>query len=186
VANGEAITGNTTMRIDEGLDTGDMLLQRKLTVAPDQTSADIYPLLSEMGADLMVETLAGLAAGTLQAQKQDDTLATLAPILTRDDAHIDFSQPAMTIYNRWRGFQPWPGAWTMLGSKKLTVHRLMPITRALGEPGVIDLTQGRLIVGCGEGTAMELVEVQLEGKKRMAAADFLRGHQLQSGDRLGQ
>ncbi|WP_446745821.1 methionyl-tRNA formyltransferase [Silvibacterium acidisoli] len=186
VASGETVTGNTTMRIDEGLDTGDMLLQRELAVGPDQTSADVYPLLAEMGAGLMVETLAGLEAGTLQAQKQDDSLATHAPILTRDDARIDFSQSAATIYNRWRGFQPWPGAWTMMNGKKLTVHQLKPVEQASVEPGTMNVASGKLIVGCGQGTAIELIEVQLEGKKRMPAADFLRGYQLKTGDRLGQ
>jgi methionyl-tRNA formyltransferase len=191
VANGEPATGVTTMRIDEGLDTGDMLLQREMAIAPDQTSADLYPLLAEMGAALMVETLEGLSAGTLPPIPQDNSLATLAPILTRDDGRMDFSQPAMTIYNRWRGFQPWPGAWTLLGGKKLVVHRLMPLDAgalAVGatEPGTIRLEASRLYVLCGDGTSLELVEVQMEGKKRMAAADFLRGHPLASGDRLGE
>src|SRR5450755_2886770 len=113
IANGEAITGATTMRIDEGLDTGGMLMQRELPIAPDQTAEDLFPLLAASGAELLVETLAGLAAGTLAARAQDDSLATLAPILTREDGRADFSRSAMEAYNRWRGFQPWPGAWTM-------------------------------------------------------------------------
>jgi methionyl-tRNA formyltransferase len=191
VANGEPVTGVTTMRLDEGLDTGGTLLQREMAIAPDQTSADLYPLLAEMGAALMVETLEGLAAGSLSPTKQDDALATHAPILTRDDGRIDFAQPAMTIYNRWRGFQPWPGAWTSLGGKKLVAHRLMPLeSRMLAgapdlDPGAMYPQQSRLFVRCGESTWLELVEVQLEGKKRMSAADFLRGHALKTGDRLG-
>ncbi|HTY85202.1 MAG TPA: methionyl-tRNA formyltransferase [Silvibacterium sp.] len=190
VANGEPVTGVTTMRLDEGLDTGDILMQRELPIAPDQTAVDLFPRLAEMGAALMVETLDGLAAGALRPVKQDDSLATLAPILSRDDGRMDFTQVAMTIYNRWRGFQPWPGAWTMLGGKKLTAHRLMPLEpSALSgdptEPAAVRVEDGRLFVRCGEKTWLELVEIQLEGKKRLAAADFLRGHPLKTGDRLG-
>ena len=189
-ANGEAVTGVTTMRIDEGLDTGDMLLQREMAIAPDQTSEDLYPLLAEMGASLMVETLEGLASNSIAPRKQDDSLATHAPILTRDDGRMDFAQPAMTLYNRWRGFQPWPGAWTMLGGKKLIAHRLMPfeagslasVDVATGE---LQIEQERLFVACGAQSWLEIAELQIEGKKRMAASEFLRGHALHSGDRLG-
>ncbi|MGA7317617.1 MAG: methionyl-tRNA formyltransferase [Silvibacterium sp.] len=190
VANGEPVTGVTTMHLDEDLDTGEMLMQREMAIAPDQTAEDLYPLLAEMGAALMVETLEALEAGTIIPQKQDDTRATLAPILTRDDGRMDFTQPAMTVYNRWRGFQPWPGAWTLLGSKKLTAHRLMPLEPSAladgpADPGAVRVDQARLFVRCGSGTWLELVEVQLEGKKHMPAVDFLRGHPLKSGDRLG-
>lgn len=186
VANGEPVTGATTMRIDEGLDTGDILLQREMAIAPDQTSVDIFPMLASMGADLMVETLAALQQGTVTPKKQDDSLASLAPILTRDDGRVDFTQAASVIYNRWRGFQPWPGAWTMLNGKKLTAHRMMPneVRFVEAEPGHIHIDKDRLFAACGEKTWIELIEVQLEGKKRMLAGDFLRGHQLQSGTRL--
>ena len=190
VANGEPLTGVTTMRIDEGLDTGDMLLQQQMAVAPDQTSEDVYPRLAEMGAALMVETLEGLEAGTIVPRKQDDSEATHAPILIREDGRIDFSQAAMTIYNRWRGFQPWPGAWTILDGKKLIVHRLMPLdagalTDVESAPGQAQVDQGRLFLACGERTWLEIVELQPEGKRRMIASEFLRGHVLNSGHRLG-
>ncbi len=186
IANGEPVTGATTMRIDEGLDTGDMLLQRELVIAPDQTSEDIFPRLAESGASLMIETLQGLEKGTLEPIKQDESLATLAPILKREDGLVNFRRTSMEIYNRWRGFQPWPGAYVLLNGKKLALHRMMPteVSPTLA-PGEIKLQSGRLFVGCGERTALELVEVQMEGKKRMPAADFLRGQTLQSGDRLG-
>ncbi|HTV16179.1 MAG TPA: methionyl-tRNA formyltransferase [Acidobacteriaceae bacterium] len=188
IANGEAATGVTTMRLDEGLDTGDILLQRELPLAPDMTSPDVFPLLAEMGADLMMETLRELAAGTLVPRKQDEALATHAPILTRDDGHMDFARPAMALYHRFRGFQPWPGAWTTLGGKKLTVHRMLP-TEVLGhrdaQPGEVVAQQGTLFVACGDGTWLELVEVQLEGKRRMMAGEFLRGRAIDSGARLG-
>ncbi|WP_158751428.1 methionyl-tRNA formyltransferase [Acidobacterium sp. S8] len=187
VANGEPVTGATTMRIDEGLDTGDMLLQREMPIAPDQTSEDIFPLLAEMGAPLMVETLEQLTAGTIAAKKQDDKQATLAPILKREDGSIDFTRPAMTIYNRWRGFQPWPGVYTSFRGKKLSLHHMHPMELS-GEqsiPAQVRVDRERLFVDCGSSSRLEIFEVQMEGKKRMPAADFLRGYQLKNGDRLG-
>jgi len=189
MANGEHTTGATTMRLDEGLDTGDILLQRAFPLAPHMLATDVFPLLAEMGADLMMQTLVELEAGTLTPRKQDDSLASHAPILTREDGRMDFFRPAMTIYNRWRGFQPWPGAWTLLHGKKLSVHRLLP-TEVIGGrdrlPGEVHVAEGTLFVACGEGTWVELVEVQPEGKRRMTAGEFLRGHPLQSGVHLGE
>lgn len=185
VANGEPETGVTIMRLDEGLDTGPILAQRAMALAPDQTAADVFPMLAEMGAALMVETLKGLAVGAVRQVEQDDAAATYAPILTRDDGRMDFNDPAMKIYNRWRGFQPWPGAWTTLHGKKLTAHRMIPLDASgHDEPGTVRVEGGQLFVHCGAGTWLELLEVQLEGKKRMSAAEFLRGRQVQSGDKL--
>ncbi|MFP5227091.1 MAG: methionyl-tRNA formyltransferase [Acidobacteriota bacterium] len=188
IANGEGATGVTTMRLDEGLDTGDILLQREMALAPSMTAVDVFPLLAEMGADLMMETLRGLEAGTITPRKQDEARATLAPILSRDDGRMDFSLPAMTLYNRWRGFQPWPGAWTTLEGKKFAVHRMLPTEvrgARLRPAGELLVEQGTIFVACGDGTCLELVEVQAEGKKKMMAGEFLRGHALQSGLRLG-
>ena len=188
IANGEPATGATTMRLDEGLDTGDILLQREMAIAPSMTATDLFPLLAEMGADLMMETLRQLDAGTIAPRRQDNAKASLAPILTREDGRMDFSRPAMTLYNRWRGFQPWPGAWTTLEGRKLAVHRLLPteVRGALARPpGELLVEQGTMFAACGEGTWLELVEVQPEGKRRMTAGEFLRGHALNSGVRLG-
>ena len=188
VANGEPATGATTMLLNEGLDTGDILLQREMAIAPSMTATDLFPLLAEMGADLMMETLRQLDAGTIAPRKQDDSKATLAPILTREDGRMDFSRPAMTLYNRWRGFEPWPGAWTTLHGKKLAVHRLLP-TEVRGArtrpPGELLIEQGTIFAACGDATWLELVEVQPEGKRRMTAGDFLRGHPLETGARFG-
>jgi methionyl-tRNA formyltransferase len=187
VALGETVTGATTMRIDQGLDTGDMLLRSELPILPDQTSVDLFPLLADRGAQLMLETLARLEAGGIVPVKQDESLATLAPVLNREDGVIDFRNGAREIFNRWRGFQPWPGAYTALDGKKLVLSRMrLPgILELDGEPGEILIEQGRWFVACGEGSLLEVVEVQLEGKKRMLAADFLRGHALKSGEKLG-
>jgi methionyl-tRNA formyltransferase len=185
VANGEAVTGVTTMRIDEGLDTGEMLKAHVLPIAPEATAVDLFEALATVGAELMVETLAGLASGALFGQKQEESLATHAPILSREDGAIDFGRTARRIYDRWRGFQPWPGAYTSLRGKKLIVHR-MRIEPALSVPqGELLVDRELLFMGCAEETAVELLEVQLEGKRKMSAAEFLRGHQVRSGERLG-
>jgi methionyl-tRNA formyltransferase len=187
VANGETVTGVTTMRLDAGLDTGDMLLARAVPVGVEETAVDVYETLAPVGAELMVETLVGLKAGTLYPQKQDHALATLAPILTREDGLIDFARTAKEIYDRWRGFQPWPGAHTLLRGKKLIVHRMKLLRHTFeGEVGVLMVEGDLLRVGCAVGTVLELAEVQMEGKKRMTAAEFLRGYQVRSGERLGQ
>ncbi len=183
VANAETHTGVTTMRLDAGLDTGPMLLAQVEPIAPEETAVDLFESLAEIGARLMVKTLHGLACGEITPVEQDHGRATLAPILTREDGRMLFTRTASELVNRWRGFQPWPGAWTMLRGKKLIVHR-MSACEGAGTAGAIETADGRLMVGCGGGT-VELLEVQMEGKKRMAAGEFLRGFQVQAGERLG-
>jgi methionyl-tRNA formyltransferase len=186
IAKGETVTGSTTMRLDAGLDTGDILLQRTLPIGPDQTSEDLFPLLAATGAELMLETLRGLEAGAIQPAPQNDDAASLAPILQREDALVDFARPASEIYNRWRGFQPWPGAYTFLRARKLTLHRMRPAEPFAGVPGEMAVHGSRLFVTAASGTALELLEVQLEGKKRMAVADFLRGTVPRQREKLGE
>ena len=191
VANGEKVTGVTTIRIDEGLDTGDMLLAQAAPIGPEETAADLFKSLATIGADLMVRTLAGLATGTVVPQPQDHSQATLAPVLKREDGLIDFSRTARQIYDRWRGFQPWPGAYTGLRGKKLIVHRMHPVATPAIEPGTLLIEGDTLLMGCSSsvqpnGQAIALDEVQLEGRRRMPAAEFLRGFQVRTGERLGQ
>jgi methionyl-tRNA formyltransferase len=184
VANGELVTGVTTMRLDAGLDTGDMLLAQVVPIGQEETAEDVYGCLAPVGADLMVETLRGLECGEICMQPQDHALATHAPILTRDDGWIDFSRTAQQIYDRWRGFQPWPGAHTLLRGKKLIVQK-MHVAGVGGEGGVVDVQGDALMVGCGDGSRVCFDDVQLEGKRRMSAAEFLRGNQVRRGERLG-
>ena len=184
VANGETMTGVTTMRLDAGLDTGPMLLAEVVPVAPEETAADLFESLAEVGAKLMVKTLAELEAGTVDPVEQDHNAATLAPILTRDDARMDFSQTATELRNRWRGFQPWPGAFTTLRGRKLIVHR-MQVVHGEGQEGVLRVEGDRLLVGC-RGSLLELLEVQMEGKKRMPASEFQRGFQVRTGEQVGE
>ena len=185
IAKGERVTGNSTMRIDAGLDTGDILLQNEVEIAPEDTAVTLAPKLASTGADLLLKTLDGLAAGTIIPRKQDDAAATLAPILSKEDGRVDFSQTAQEINNRLRGFQPWPGAFTSYRGKGLVLHGLLPLASGTLSPGELAVDHGKLLVGCGEGTALELLEVQLEGKRRMSAREFLNGYQPRPGERLG-
>jgi methionyl-tRNA formyltransferase len=184
VANGEVVTGVTTMRLDAGLDTGDMLLAQVCPIGQEETAVDVYGCLAPVGAELMVKTLNGLECGTIFPQGQDHSLATLAPILTREDGWIDFSRTAQQIYDRWRGFQPWPGAHTILRGKKLIVQKMCVAGVGDGEPGVVKVDGDTLRVACGGGSLVRLDEVQMEGKRRMSAAEFLRGNQVRNGERL--
>jgi methionyl-tRNA formyltransferase len=192
VAMGETITGNTTMLLEEGLDTGPILMQHALIIHPEQTAADLFDEMALGGAPLVVETLAGLADGTINPQPQDHSRLTLAPLLDREDGRMDFAaHTAAELKNRWRGFQPWPGAFTTLDGKKLIVHHMDVATGvdigASGspEPGRILIEDDRLVVACATNTWLELIELQLEGKRRLPAADFLRGASLATGARLG-
>ncbi len=189
IANGESVTGVTTMRIDAGLDTGDILMQREIPIAADDTAETLGPKLAAIGADLMIETLRGLESGQVPPTPQDHSQATLAPILKKEDGRMDFARSAKDLFNRLRGFQPWPGAFTTFKSKTLQVHRAQPVQRTVKTtPGEIAVEGTRLFVGCGlhADTTLELLEVQLEGKRRMAAQEFINGYRPKSGDRLGQ
>jgi methionyl-tRNA formyltransferase len=187
VAMGEKVTGNTTMLLEEGLDTGPILLQREIAIAPDQTAADLFDVLARDGAPLVVETLSALREGTIKPKPQDDASATLAPILDREDGRMNFSaRTATEIWNRWRGFQPWPGAYTSLEGKKLIAHRMRVDEKIFpSEPGMVYVADDRFLVACAQNSWIEITELQIEGKKRMAASDFLRGAGLHSGIRLG-
>lgn len=183
IANGDSVTGVTTMRINAGLDTGDILLQRVAGIAPDDTSETLAPRLAEMGADLMVESLRRLQDGAVQPVPQDHARATLAPMLTREDGRIDFNRSAREILNRLRGFQPWPGAFTTFRGQPLNIWAAKQAAGTL-VPGQLRRDGDRLLVGCGDG-AVELLEVQPQGKRRMAARDFVNGYKPQDGERLG-
>ncbi len=185
IARGESVTGVTTMKIDAGLDTGDILLQRELPIAADDTSEMLAPRLASMGADLLVETLRGLQSESVHPRPQDHARATLAPILKKQDGLIDFSRSATEIVNRLRGFQPWPGAYTIFRGNNLQVRKAAPITQALA-PGQLHVEQNHLLVGSAHNSALELFEVQPEGKKRMSARDFLNGYRPTNAEKLGR
>jgi methionyl-tRNA formyltransferase len=184
IACGETVTGVTTMKIDSGLDTGDILLQKETPIEPKDSAETLAPRVATIGAGLMSDTLHGLRAGTVHPTRQDNSKASLAPILKKEDGKIEFHRSAGEIYNRLRGFQPWPGAYTSFRVKNLQVWDAKPLQRVLNEAELV-LEADRLIVGCGKGTALEPLVVQPEGKKRMAARDFVHGYRPESGERLG-
>jgi len=185
IANGESVTGVTTMRIDAGLDTGDMLMKREIPILAEDTSVTLAPKLAQLTAELLTETLPELKAGRLQPQRQDESQATFAPILKKEDGLIDFQRTATEIWNRLRGFQPWPGAYTRFRGKNLNVTAAQPVSLTGIDSGALHIDGSRLLVTCGQNTALELLEVQPEGKKRMDARDFVNGYRPQTGERLG-
>jgi methionyl-tRNA formyltransferase len=180
VARGETVTGVTTMKIDAGLDTGEMLLKWETPIGPDETAIELGGRLAMAGADLLVDTLRDL--GGIQPQPQNDAEATYAPILKREDGHIDWSLSAQEIYNRVRGFQPWPGAYGFLRGARFNIWKAR-VSAATVSKARLREEEGRLYAGCGWGS-LELLEVQLEGKKRLDARAFLNGFTLQEEETL--
>jgi len=186
IANGEKITGITTMLLNEGLDTGDILLQREMPIEDEDTSVTLAPKLAATGAGLLVETLNGLEQRKITPVPQDHSHATLAPILTREDGLIDFHRTALEIHSRLRGFQPWPGAHTRFRGKsvKLLQAKQGSFARELS-PGELRVEGEKLLAGCGAGTTLELLQLQPEGKKAMTAREFINGYRPAEGERLG-
>ena len=188
IAGGETITGVSTMLIDEGLDTGPVLLQRTLTIGAEETSAELEPRMARLGADVLAETVRGLADGLLDPTPQDHEQATLAPLLKKEDGRLDWGRSARDLDCRIRGVHPWPGTFTSLGGRMLKVRRARPVEPAGdagGEPGtVVGLGAEGLVVACGEESRLLLVEVQPESRRAMDAAAFAAGARLRPGDRL--
>ena len=182
VINGEKWAGVTTMYMAEGLDTGDMILSCETPIGPDETAGELHDRLSVIGAQCLKETLSLIGRGTAPRQKQDDSLSSYAPMLNKEMAEIDFHKPAGTVHNLIRGLSPWPVAYTKLDGKLLKIYRSRILEDHNGLPGEI-LDDRRFIVACQNG-AIEFLEVQLEGSKRMRTEDFLRGKQIQKGEIL--
>lgn len=186
VINGEMETGITTMLMDEGMDTGPMLLQEKLAISVDDTAGTLAPRLADLGGRLLVETIRQLKAGTLVPRKQDNSAATMAPLLKKEDGVIDWTLSAQSLANRIRGLSPWPGAYTFLGSDRWNIWKA-----ALGQSGVserpgtiVAVTKGAIHVATGCGV-LEILELQTANSKRMPVGQFLAGHRVSSGVQLG-
>ncbi|HEY4258388.1 MAG TPA: methionyl-tRNA formyltransferase [Candidatus Udaeobacter sp.] len=174
IAAGDQETGITVMYMDEGLDTGDILLQRKFDMLPTDTGASLHERLAQIAPEAMLESLRLLTAKSAPRIPQDNARATYAPKLKRDDGRIDWSEPAEVIERKIRAFNPWPGAFMKLGDRNLKVFSASLVNRG-GKPGEILRSEKDLVIGAGND-ALALGEVQLEGKKRMSAAEFLRGY----------
>jgi methionyl-tRNA formyltransferase len=188
IIRGESVTGVTTMKIDEGLDTGDVLLQTEVPIKDEDTTETLSERLSAAGADLMVETLPKLVRGEIQPQSQNHSQATFAPLLKKEDGRIDWRLRAEEIGWRVRGLRPWPGAFTSFRSKNVHIWSAAPLVGQVGqrhEPGTLLPERGTLRVVCGLGTLLEVHELQLEGRKRLSARDFLNGVRIGPDEKLG-
>jgi methionyl-tRNA formyltransferase len=182
IANGESRTGVTTMRIDASLDTGDMLLKWETEIGPEEDALELGSRLAQAGAELLVQTL----RDDPPPGKQNSDDASFAPILKKEDGQIDWNWPAGKIFNRLRGFLPWPGAYSFFRGQLFHIWKVRVASDALqGMPGLMSEMGGKLFVACGERTELELVEVQVEGRKRMSGAAFINGHHLKDDEVLG-
>ena len=177
VINGDKFAGVTAMRMDEGLDTGDMILQKKVEIDPDETAGELYDRLSFVGAQALIETIELLEKGEAEYEKQVDALSTYAPLLDKEMSVIDWNDNALSIYNKIRGLSPWPIAHTFYDGKKLKIYKARIVEGSSGKPGEALESKKRLIVACGEG-AIEILNLQLEGKKAMDASVFLAGNKI--------
>ena len=180
IIDGETETGITTMYMDVGLDTGDMLVKKTLAIGPEETAGELHDRLASLGRETMEETLRQLCAGTLQREVQDDEQSTYASLMKKEDGRIDWSRSAQEIHNHVRGLDPWPGAYTTINGELLKLAETRP-EAAEGLPGnVIAADKNGVCVACGSGS-LRIQQLQLAGRKRLAAADFLRGCPLEAG-----
>lgn len=184
IIRGDKMTGVTTMLMDEGMDTGDILLKEEVPIEDEDTAETLSKKLSAVGGKLLIETIKRLMDGTLKRTPQDASLATLAPMLTKEMGRIDWKMKAQEISNLIRGLIPWPTAYTSIGGKMVKIYKAK-VTSGEGKPGtVIKAGEGRLVVATGE-EALEILELQLEGGRRLTASEFLRGHKIEEGAVLG-
>jgi methionyl-tRNA formyltransferase len=187
IARGETVTGVTTMQIDAGLDTGDILLRAESPIGPDDDALTVGYRLSAIGAKLLIRTLEGRKQGTITPEPQKHDEATYAPILRKEDGCIDWNWPAAVVANRCRGFLPWPGTYSTFRSQMLHIWKAKPANHiSLGVPGALRAASRKLLVTCGGGTTLEIEELQLEGRKRVSADAFVNGQRLALDERLGE
>jgi len=185
IIDGETETGVTTMLMDIGLDTGDMLVKRTLSIGRDETAGELHDRMAPLGREAMDETLRQLCAGTLKPQKQDEAETCYASMMKKEDGLIDWTLPARRIHNLVRGLDPWPAAYTSLNGEALKISKTA-VESGSGDAGtVVSADETGVRIACGEGV-LRIDELQLPGKRRMAAGDFLRGHSLPAGSQLGK
>lgn len=187
IINGETETGVTTMRMDPGMDTGDILLTERETILPEDTAGSLSARLAERGADLLLRTLKGIENGEVIPAPQDHSRATLAPLLEKEAGEIDWADPAIGIQNRIRGLSPWPGAYTYYHDERWRIWKTAVIDQSAEKPAGAIVTAGPegLRIATGSGT-LEILELQPANRRRMTAAEFLAGHSIESGRVLGQ
>lgn len=185
IINGEKTTGVTTMYMNEGLDTGDMLLRSSTIINDDETSGDLHDRLSFIGADLILKTLDEISKGTIKRKKQNDDEASYSPMLDKSLCNIDWNKAAINIHNLVRGLNPWPTASTILNGNILKIHKTKVSNIKGGSPGEI-ISLNPFVVSCSGDTSLEILELQLLGKKRMSSEEFLRGHKIKIYKKLGE
>ena len=173
------------MRMDEGLDTGDMILQKKVKIGKDETAGELYDRLSLLGAQTLSETIDLILSGKAKYEKQDDSISTYAPLLDKEMALINWNDTSFNIHNKIRGLDPWPVAYTFLYGKKMKIIKARPVEGCNGKPGQILECKKRLIVACSDG-AVEIHSLQLEGKKAMDASAFLAGCKIVPNSIIGE
>ena len=181
VLDGERFSGVSTMQLDEGVDTGDILLTEKTEVGENETSGELFDRLAVLGAELLLKTLKALESGELKPVKQNDAESSYAAMLDKSMSLVDFTKSAAEVHNLIRGLDPWPVANTVLDGKTLKLFSSSVIENCKGAAGSASVSKDGLLVACGDGAGVLIKEVQFEGKKRMPAADFFRGHPLQNG-----
>lgn len=181
ILNGEKVTGVTSMLMNEGLDTGDMLLKEEVEITDNMTAGELHDKLSTLGADVMSKTIEILKADELKPIKQDDELSNYSPMLSKALCPIDFNKSAQDVHNQIRGLSPWPVATAVINGKKVKIHTSVVNENKSGKPGEVVEANNVITVGCGDNKCIDILELQLEGKKKMNAKDFLLGHKIPVG-----
>ncbi len=187
IINGEAETGVTSMQMDVGLDTGDMLLKKSIKITENMNAGELHDALSAIGSEVLIDTINALKNNELKPEKQDDTLSNYASMLSKELCPIDFSKSSQDVHNLIRGLSPWPVATTKIDGKTYKIHKSQKVTGDFaGKCGEVVDNNNKLIVACGDGKAIEILEIQAEGKRKTDTASFLRGHKIDVGTILGE
>ncbi len=184
VINGCEKTGVTSMQMDEGLDTGDMLITSELEIGENETAGELHDRVSALGAEVLEQTISALQNGELKPQKQNHAEFTYAPMLSKELSPIDWNLSAREVHNKIRGLSPWPSATAVLNGKKVKIHKSVVVSQKGGAAGEVTENGKRLVVACGDGNCIEILNVQAEGKKAMSAADFMRGNPVNISDKF--
>lgn len=185
VIDGLKVSGVTSMYMEKGLDTGDMLIKEELEIAPDMTAGEYHDALAIVGGKVLLKTLDGIAEGTLSPQKQDDSLSSYAHQLSKAEGEIDWSSTNEQIYNKVRGLNPWPMAYSFIGTKRFVIDTVLKSDECGKSGEVLRADENGLVIACGKGSIL-IKNIKPEGKKRMSVADYLRGHKIEKGTIIGK
>ncbi len=184
IVSGESKTGITVMQMDEGMDTGDILKTVTTEIGEEETAEELFERLSFISADIMLETIADIEKGNIKPIKQNEADATYAPIINKEMAHLDFNEDAYTLANKVRGFYSWPCAYFILEGKRVKVIKAKAVKSSVSEASRVIESNGKLIISCGENTALQLITIQPEGSKEMSVSQMLNGHKIPIGTKV--